>query len=583
MSASPKTKALLAPRDPIRSAFRDYMPAIRTTFLLSLAINLLMLASPLFMLQVYDRVLTSRSLPTLIVLTALVAGAFLFAAFLETIRQRLMARIGAGVARKLGPSAYAATLDRAVTMNASAEADQPIRDLDAVRQYFSGASTSAFLDLPWLPIYAAFAFVLHPLVGWMTVSAAILLFCLAYSNERATRTLGVEGAVHKQRAHQVSQSAQQGVEALRAMKIESRFQDRWNSEREASQQHHLKLTDRVSAHGAFSRMLRLFLQSAVLALAAALAIGGEMSAGSIIAASVIMSRALAPVEQITAQWEAFQVARRAFHRLRSSLLAVPPAGAKLELPKSRGALDVENLVVGAPLAKKPTLVDIRFSLEPGDGLGIIGMSGSGKSALIRTLAGVWPAMSGKVRLDGAALDQWPAEQLGRALGYVPQEVQLFSGTIAENISRFAAAIDSDAVVRAAQRAGVHEMILRLPNGYQTDIGEGGVCLSAGQRQRIALARALYSEPSLLLLDEPNSNLDGPGEAALIETLLEARKSGVTVVIVSHRPATLQVTNKVLCLQDGRQAAFGPRDEILNVVRSNTPRIRDLRAATNERN
>jgi ATP-binding cassette subfamily C protein PrsD len=296
-----------------------------------------------------------------------------------------------------------------------------------------------------------------------------------------------------------------------------------------------------------------------------------------------MSRALAPVEQITAQWEAFQLARRAFIRLRSSLLAAPPADAKVELPKSRGALDVENLVVVAPLAKKPTLVDINFSLEPGDGLGIIGMSGSGKSALVRTLAGVWPAMSGKVRLDGAALDQWPAEQLGRALGYVPQDVQLFSGTIAENISRFAAAINSDAVVRAAQRASVHEMILRLPNGYQTEIGEAGVCLSAGQRQRIALARALYSEPSLLLLDEPNSNLDGPGEAALIETLLQARKSGVTVVIVSHRPATLQVTNKVLCLQDGRQAAFGPRDEILNVVRSNPPRIRDLRAATNERN
>ena len=583
MSAPRKAKPVIASRDPIRAALRDYAPAIRTTFILSLAINLLMLVSPLFMLQIYDRVLTSRSLPTLVVLTTFVAGAFLFAAFLETIRQRLMARIGAGVARTLGPAAYAATLDRAVTMNASAEADQPIRDLDALRQYLSGTSTSAFLDLPWLPIYAAFAFVLHPLVGWMTVAAAVLLFCLAYSNERATRSLGVEGAIHKQRAHQVSQSAQQGVEALRAMKIEARFQDRWTSERDTAQQHHLKLTDRVAAHGAFSRMLRLFLQSAVLALAAALAIGGEMSAGSIIAASVIMSRALAPVEQITAQWEAFQLTRRAFQRLRLSLPVAPSADRKVDLPKARGALDVEDLVVGAPQAKKATLVDIRFSLEPGDGLGIIGMSGSGKSALVRTLAGVWPALSGKVRLDGATLDQWPAEQLGRALGYVPQDVQLFSGTVADNISRFAADVDSDAVVRAAQRASVHDMILRLPNGYQTEIGEGGVCLSAGQRQRLALARALYREPSLLLLDEPNSNLDGPGEAALIETLMQARKEGVTVVIVSHRPGTLQVTNKVLCLQDGRQAAFGLRDEILNVVRPNTPRIRDLRAATNDRN
>jgi ATP-binding cassette subfamily C protein PrsD len=366
------------------------------------------------------------------------------------------------------------------------------------------------------------------------------------------------------------------------MKIESRFQDRWTTERDTAQRHHLKLTDRVAAHGAFSRMLRLFLQSAVLALAAALAIGGEMSAGSIIAASVIMSRALAPVEQITAQWEAFQQARRAFQRLRLTLPVAHTADTKVELPKSRGALAVEDLVVGAPQAKKAILFDVRFALEPGDGLGIIGMSGSGKSALVRTLAGVWAPLSGKVRLDGATLDQWPAEQLGRAIGYVPQDVQLFAGTVAENIARFAAAIDSDAVVRAAQRASVHDMILRLPNGYQTEIGEGGVCLSAGQRQRIALARAFYSEPSLLLLDEPNSNLDGPGETALIDTLLQARKDGVTVVIVSHRPTTLQVTNKVLCLQDGKQAAFGLRDEILNVVRPNTPRLRDLRAATNDR-
>ncbi len=583
MSAPLKAAPTTAPRDPIGSALRDYRPAIRTTFILSLAINLLMLASPLFMLQVYDRVLTSRSIPTLIVLTTLVAGAFLFAAFLETVRQRLMARIGAGVARILGPAAYAATLDRAVTLNASADADQPIRDLDSIRQYLSGTSTSAFLDLPWLPIYAAVAFVLHPLVGLMTVIAAILLFVLAYSNERSTRSLGAEGAVHKQRAHQVVDSARQGVEALRAMKIETRFQDRWTSERDTAQRHHLKLTDRVAAHGAFSRMLRLFLQSAVLALAAALAIGGEMSAGSIIAASVIMSRALAPVEQITAQWEAFQNARRALHRLRLTLPASPAPDTRVELPKSRGALVVEDLVVTAPQAKKPIVFDVRFSLEPGDGLGIIGMSGSGKSALVRTLAGVWPALSGKVRLDGAALEQWPAEQLGRAIGYVPQDVQLFSGTVAGNISRFAADLNSDAVVRAAQRAGVHEMILRLPNGYQTEIGEGGVCLSAGQRQRIALARAFYSEPSLLLLDEPNSALDGPGETALIETLMQARKDGVTVVIVSHRPTTLQVTNKVLCLQDGRQAAFGLRDEILNVVRQNSPKIRDLRAATNDRN
>ena len=583
MSAPLTVTPASAARDPISAALRKYAPALRTTFVLSLAINLLMLASPLFMLQVYDRVLTSRSLPTLFVLTILVAGAFLFAGFLDAVRQRLMARIAASVSSDLGPAAYSATLDRALAVETAADADQPIRDLDAIRQYVSGTSISAFLDLPWLPIYAAFAFLLHPLVGVMTITAAIFLFCLAYSNERATRALGAGGAVHKQRAHEVAEASRQGVEVLRAMKMEARFQDRWVSERDTAQQHTLQLTDRVSAHGAFSRMLRLFLQSAVLALAAALAIGGEMSAGSIIAASVIMSRALAPVEQITAQWEGFQVARRAFYRLRSALSERSVADERVALPKSRGALDVEDLVVSAPQAKKATLIDVRFSLEPGDGLGIIGTSGSGKSTLVRALAGVWPVLRGKVRLDGAALDQWPAQQLGQAIGYVPQDVQLFGGTVAENISRFAVNVDSTAVVRAAQRANVHDMILRLPNGYQTEIGEGGVGLSAGQRQRIALARAFYSEPSLLILDEPNSNLDGPGEAALIETLLKARKDGVTVVIVSHRPGTLQVTNKILCLQDGRQAAFGLRDEILNVIRPNTPKIHELRGAANERN
>ena len=379
-----------------------------------------------------------------------------------------MARIAASVLSDLGPAAYSATLDRALAVETAADADQPIRDLDAIRQYVSGTSISAFLDLPWLPIYAAFAFLLHPLVGVMTITAAIFLFCLAYSNERATRALGAGGAVHKQRAHEVAEASRQGVEVLRAMKMEARFQDRWVSERDTAQQHTLQLTDRVSAHGAFSRMLRLFLQSAVLALAAALAIGGEMSAGSIIAASVIMSRALAPVEQITAQWEGFQVARRAFYRLRSALSERSAADERVALPKSRGALDVEDLVVSAPQAKKATLIDVRFSLEPGDGLGIIGTSGSGKSTLVRALAGVWPVLRGKVRLDGAALDQWPAQQLGQAIGYVPQDVQLFGGTVAENISRFAVNVNSTAVVRAApaSKCPRHdpEAAERLPNG-----------------------------------------------------------------------------------------------------------------------
>ncbi len=553
--------------DPIRDAWRHFRQPFAIAVFVSLVINVLMLASPLFMLQVYDRVLTSRSLPTLIALLGLVAGVFVVSAVLEAIRQRLMARIAAGVSDRLAPQTYSAVLHKALNRGSSSgDATQPARDLEAVRQYLGGSGPTAFFDLPWMPIYLGFAYLLHPLLGTMTLVAAIVLFCLAFGNERATKRHGLDGSRHKHRSLILIEGASKGAEVLRAMGMEQRFRDRWSGEHGLAQVQQLKGADAVSAFTSSTRMLRLFLQSAVLALGAALAIEGQVSAGTIIAASIIMSRALAPVEQITAQWGAFQATRRAIARLRSALIDVPRRSDPMALPTPKGDVAVENLVVGAPGANRPIVSGLNFSLEPGDGLGIVGHSGSGKSSLVRALAGVWTPIAGSIRLDGARLDQWPGEQIGAAVGYVPQDVEILSGTVTENISRFAPGADPADVVRAAQRANVHDMILRLPNGYQTELGEGGLMLSAGQRQRIALARALYLDPVLLVLDEPNSNLDGPGEAALIDTLLNARKVGVTVIIVSHRPATLQVTNKVLCLQDGRQAAFGPRDEILSAPR-----------------
>ncbi len=550
----------------VRDAWRHCKPAITSAVLLSLVINVLMLASPLFMLQVYDRVLTSRSLPTLLALIGLIAGVFLVAGVLEMIRQRLMARIAASIAEKLASATYSAVLGRALTRGASTEATQPARDLDAIRQYVSGPGPNAFFDLPWLPIYLVFAYVLHPLIGSMTAAAAIVFFALSLSNERTTKRLGLEGSRRQQRSASLIEDARQGVEVLHAMGMTERFRDRWSAEHQAAQCQQLKATDRVSVHASMTRMLRLFLQSAVLALGAALAIEGQMSAGAIIAASIIMSRALSPVEQITAQWGSFQAARRALDRLNRALAEIPLCREVVTLPPAKGVLEAEGLIVTSPGASRPIVSGITFKLEPGDGLGIVGPSGSGKSTLVRALAGVWAPLGGSIRLDGARLDQWPSEQLGAAVGYLPQDVELFAGTVSENIARFAPGADPAAVIRAAQRANLHEMILRLPNGYQTEVGQGGVMLSAGQKQRIALARALYGNPALLVLDEPNSNLDGAGETALVETLANVRNDGVTVVIVSHRPTTLQITNKILCLHDGRQAAFGPRDEILSPPR-----------------
>jgi PrtD family type I secretion system ABC transporter len=349
------------------------------------------------------------------------------------------------------------------------------------------------------------------------------------------------------------------------MGLEPVYRERWGAEYESSGVPQLLASDRASVLIAVSRMLRLFLQSASLALGAALAISGLVSTGTIVAGSIIMARGLAPIDQVTAQWNLLQGARRAWARLTAALSESPPAQEAMELPAPKGHFETENLVVAAPGAAKPILTGVSFRLRPGDGLGVVGPTGSGKSTLARALVGVWPAMSGDIRLDGARLDQWPRGQLGAAIGYVPQAVEIFSGSIQDNIARFAANPDPRAVVRAAKRANVHEMILRLSQGYATELGAGGVPLSAGQRQRLALARALYGNPVLLVLDEPNSNLDVEGEAALTAALAELRREGVTVVLVAHRHRSLQSVDQLLFLREGRQAAFGPREEVLKRV------------------
>ena len=555
----------MSPADPVRTAWREYRSALKTAAILSLAINVLMLASPLFMLQVYDRVLVSRSMPTLVALLTAVVLVFAFAGLLEIVRARLMARVAAGFGEKLAAPAFSSMVNHALARRAEAQ-PQPLRDLEALRQYIAGPGPAVFFDLPWIPLYLGFAYMLHPALGMMTAIAAVTLFCLALWNDRATIKVGQEASLSQQRALACAEDARNGAEVLRAMGMEGALRQRWASEHGRAQACQLVATDRASLFTSGTRMLRLFLQSAVLALGAGLAIEGQVSAGVIIAASIIMARALAPVEQATAQWQAFQTMRRALQRLRVVLADVGSGAERMPLPAPIGHVAVENLVVMAPQSDRAALAGINFTLEPGDILGVIGPTGSGKSTLARALAGVWPARAGDIRLDGAPIDQWPVEQLGAAIGYVPQDVELFSGTVADNIARFDPKPDPAAIVRAAERADVHDMILRLPNGYQTELGASGAKLSAGQRQRLALARALYRDPVLVVLDEPNSNLDGAGEAALAATLATMRRENITVVLVSHRPYSLQVATKVLCLREGRQAAFGPRQDVLQGLR-----------------
>ncbi|MBX9684979.1 MAG: type I secretion system permease/ATPase [Hyphomicrobium sp.] len=531
---------------------------------LSLAINLMLLASPLFMLQVYDRVLSSRSMPTLVTLLGLLAAVFAAATHLDLIRARILNRVAAHFATSLSEKIFGTVLNQEIEKSAH-YGNQPLQDLQSLRQFATGTGLGIFFDMPWVPIYLLLAYLLHPMLGLLTVTAAIILIGLAIANERRTAKLSVVANAQLAKSNKVFESARRGAEVLRSMSMEPAYFRRWSQTFSAGHQSLVTATDRSSSFHMSAKYLRLFLQSACLALGAALAIRGEVSAGSIIAATIILSRALAPVEQATGQWTHLQGVYAAYRRLQQLLETSPSKLEPLRLPDATGALTVENLTMAAPGAQRPILSGINFSLSPGDSVAIIGPTGCGKSTLARGIAGVWAPVGGAIRLDGATLDNWPKHQLGIATGYVPQDIELFAGTISENISRFTDSPDAEAVVKAAKRANVHDMILQLPDAYMTEIGEGGAKLSGGQRQRIALARALFGDVRLVVLDEPNSNLDDAGETALSQTLAQLRAEAITVVIVSHRPQCLKAVDNILVLSNGQQAAFAPRDKILTPV------------------
>lgn len=534
----------------------------------SLFANLLMLTGPLFMLQVYDRVLTSGSFPTLLALALLVAILYAAYGFLEFIRSRLLVRTGRIVDEALRERVFDAMAAQALRPSAGPRSE-PLSDLQTIRQFLQSNGPLAFLDMPWAPVYLGVIFLMHSLLGYAALAAAILLGVIAVAAEQITRRHAAESQKATLQANILAEQCRSNVEAATVLGMMGRLRQRWAGTQDKALDSQTLASDRGGLLTGLSRTLRLVFQSAILGLGAYLAIRREISPGSMVAASIIMSRALAPVEQAVGQWPQFQGFVRSWKRLKA-FLAEMPHPPRMPLPKLTGSLAVENLQAFAPGVEKPIVGGVSFTLESGSGLGILGPTGAGKSTLARALIGVWPLTRGTIRLDGATPDQWDPDILGASIGYLSQESELFEGTVAENISRFAADPDPQSIIAAARQAEIHDLVLQLPDGYNTVIGRSGRRLSAGQRQRVGLARALYGDPALLVLDEPNANLDAVGEAALVKAIAQVRKRGGTVLVIAHRPSAITALDKLLVLKEGRVIAFGPKDEVLSKILARPP-------------
>lgn len=539
--------------------------ALATVGLFSAVINLLMLSGSFYMLQVYDRVLTSRSVPTLIGLSALLLAAYLLQGFLDAVRVRMLARIGARFDAEVSPEAFAAVGRHTLAGKRSDQALAPIRDLDQIRAFLSSLGPTALFDMPWMPLFLAGCFLLHPWLGVLALAGALVILLITLATEIGSRVATRAQLSSRAARDQVLEASRRNAEAVAAMGMGAAFARRWDDANTRHMADFLTGADVTSAAGALAKVFRMALQSAVLGLGAYLAIIGEMSGGAMIAASIMTSRALAPMEIAVANWKGFVAARQGLARLRQALDTPTTPRGGIALPAPTARLSVENLIVAAPGRQAPILKGVSLALEAGQGLGIIGPSASGKSTLARALVGVWPPLKGDVRLDGARLDQWAEGALGRHVGYLPQDVELFEGTVAENIARLDPSATAEGIVAAGRAAGAHELILRLEQGYDTPIGENGAALSAGQRQRIGLARALYGAPFLVVLDEPNSNLDQDGDAALTLAVKGVRARGGIVVVVTHRQAAIAGVDRVALMADGAIRAIGPKEEVLKAM------------------
>lgn len=552
-------------RTELKGALEPCRTAFLGTALMSGLVNLLYLTGSFFMLEVYDRVIPSRSVPTLVGLLGLALVLYAFQGALEMLRARILARIGASLDEALCARVFDLVVRAPLKGAPPADGLLPLRDLDQVRAFLAGAGPGALFDLPWMPVYLAICFLFHPLIGLMALAAAAVLALLTWLTDRVTREPARAATGHGLRRNGLAEAGRRNAEVLAALGMQGRLSARWAEANRDYMDAQARVADVAGGFGTLSKVFRLALQSGVLALGAWLVIHDEASAGVIIASSILVSRALAPAELAIANWKGLVQARQAWARLAELLARIPAPGQPHALPAPSRELAVEGVGIAPPGTMRVVVQDVSLVLKAGQGLGVIGPSASGKSSLVRALVGVWPPGRGKVRLDGAALDQWSSAGLGRHLGYLPQEVELFAGTIADNIGRFEPEADPALVIAAAQAAGAHELILRLPEGYDTRIGEGGAGLSAGQRQRVGLARALYRDPFLVVLDEPNANLDNEGEAALTQAILGVRRRGGICVVVAHRPSALAAVDLVLMMAEGRAQAFGPKDEVFRRV------------------
>lgn len=555
-----------AANDPVTAGLRAAARQLLGVAAFSGVVNLLMLAGSLYMLQVYDRVIPSRSIPTLLGLSAIVLGAYLLQGYFDSLRTRMLARIGTMFDAGLQSAIYNALVTLPLRGAKPAIAQQPLRDLDQVRTFLSGTGPTAFLDMPWTPIFLLGLYVFHPLIGLVATIGAGAIIAVTLATERHSRGPALRAAETSAHRQVLADATRLNADVIRALGMTERFTERWLRGNDRFLEINLRAMDTHAVLGSGAKVLRYVLQSAMLGIGALLVVNEQASGGIMIASSILMGRTLAPIEIALGTWKQLTAARQGIARLRTVVqqTAAPPLP-KVRLPPPRQHLVVQELAVFAPGHQQPIVSNISFHLTAGQGMALLGPSASGKSTLARALVGIWPVGYGKVRLDGAALDQWDVNDLGSHMGYLPQNVALFDGTIAANIARFDPDASSRSIIEAAQLAGAHDMILRLPNGYETEIGEGGSALSSGQKQRIGLARAVFGEAFLIVLDEPDANLDVEGEKALARTILNLRNAGRIVIVISHRPHILQSLNMAMLIHSGRMVAFGSREQVFQQV------------------
>jgi ATP-binding cassette, subfamily C, type I secretion system permease/ATPase len=548
------------PQNEVAQVLASFKKAFRTIGVFSAVINMLMLMPAIYMLQLYDSVLTSRNETTLLMLTLIMLGAYVFMGALEYVRTFVLIRVGAQLDAKLNKRVYTAAFEQNLKQGDS-NAGQALKDLTSIRQFMTGNALFAFFDAPWFPIYIFVIFMFHPWLGIFALCGTVVLIILAYINEKISRKPLEEANAMAIVSTNMASNNLRNAEVIEAMGMLPNLQARWYKLHSRFLNLQAEASEKSGIVTAISKSSTVALQSLMLGLGALLVLDDQISPGMMIAGSILLGRAIAPVQLLISVWKQFGSTRSAYERLTKLLANNPAREAGMALPKPKGNISVENVTAAPPGSKVAVIKGLNFSIAAGEVLGVIGPSGSGKSTLARLLVGVWPAAGGKVRLDGADVYLWNKDELGSHVGYLPQDIELFSGSVSENIARFGE-IDADKVILAAKRAGVHEMILNMPEGYDTPLGDGGAGLSGGQKQRLGLARTMYDDPSFIVLDEPNSNLDDVGEQALLAALVDLRKRGKTIVLITHRTSIISVTNKLLLLHDGMAKMFGPTEQVL---------------------